>query len=93
VLDRTLRESDVAIPGITTIDDNHVGSVLYTDVSLGFTPEQFEGLRVYGTVTNLLDRAPPQAPGAIGRTGILDLNGGVHDVLGRRYVVGVEYKF
>jgi outer membrane receptor protein involved in Fe transport len=93
VLDRTLRESTVAIPGVTTIDDNHVGSVLYTDVTLGFAPEQFEGLRVYGTVTNLLDRAPPQAPPAIGRTGILDLNGGVHDVLGRRYVLGVEYKF
>jgi outer membrane receptor protein involved in Fe transport len=93
VLDRTLRESPVAIAGVTTIDDNHVGSALYTDLSLGFTPAAFEGLRVYGTVTNLLDRGPPQAPGAIGRTGVLDLGGGVHDVLGRRYVLGAEYKF
>ncbi|MEJ0039199.1 MAG: TonB-dependent receptor [Gammaproteobacteria bacterium] len=93
ILDRTLVESQVAIAGKTTIDDNHVGSVFYTDVSLGFTPEQLQGLRVYGTVTNLFDRAPPQAPGAIGRTGILDLGGGVHDILGRRFVLGAEYKF
>jgi len=93
ILDRTLTESDVAIPGVTTIDDNHVGSAVYTDLSLGFTPEQLQGLRIYGTVTNLFDHAPPQTPGAIGRTGIADLPGGLHDVLGRRYVVGAEYRF
>ncbi len=93
ILDRTLVESDGRIAGRTTIDDNHVGSAFYTDLSLTFTPEQLEGLRLYGTVTNLFDHAPPQTPGAIGRTGILDLPGGVHDVIGRRFVIGAEYRF
>ena len=93
ILDRTLTESAVAIPGVTTIDDNHVGSAVYTDLSLSFTPEQLEGLRVYGTVTNLFDHAPPQQPIAIGRTGVADVPGGLHDVIGRRFVLGAEYKF
>src|SRR5262249_13934934 len=39
ILDRTYTESAVAIPNVTTIDDNHVGSAVYTDLSLSFTPE------------------------------------------------------
>jgi iron complex outermembrane receptor protein len=93
ILDRTLVESDTRITGVTTIDDNHVGSVFYTDVSLSFSPTSLEGLRVYGTATNLFDRAPPQAPNAIGRTGVLDLPTTIHDVIGRRYVIGAEYAF
>lgn len=93
ILDRTLVESDTRIAGVTTIDDNHVGSAVYTDLSLSFTPEQLAGLRLYGTVTNLFDHAPPQAPPAIGRTGVLDLPGGLHDVIGRRFVLGAEYRF
>jgi outer membrane receptor protein involved in Fe transport len=93
ILDRTLVESSTRIAGVTTIDDNHVGSVFYTDLSLSFSPEKYEGLRVYGTVTNAFDRAPPQAPGAIGRTGVLDLPTTIHDLVGRRYVVGLDYKF
>ncbi len=94
ILDRTLRESAVAIAGVTTIDDNHVGSAFYTDFTLNILPPVIEGFRVYGTVQNLLDHAPPQTPGAIGRTGIGDNPGGaIHDQLGRRFTVGVEYKF
>jgi outer membrane receptor protein involved in Fe transport len=93
ILDRTLVEFNGRIAGKTTIDDNHVGSAFYTDLSLSFTPEQLEGLRLYGTVTNLFDHAPPQTPGAIGRTGVIDVPGAVHDVIGRRFVVGAEYRF
>jgi iron complex outermembrane recepter protein len=93
LLDRTLVESDVAIPGRTTIDDNTVGSVFYTDLSLSWRPQAIEGLRLYGTITNLLDRAPPQSPGAIGRTGPNEVNALIHDVVGRRYVVGLNYQF
>jgi len=94
ILDRTYVQSATAIAGVTTIDDNHVGSAVYTDLTLGLQPSQYEGLRIYGTIQNLLDHAPPQTPGAIGRTGILDQPGGaIHDQIGRRYTVGVEYKF
>jgi hypothetical protein len=41
----------------------------------------------------MFDHAPPQTPGAIGRTGVIDVPGGVHDVIGRRFVIGAEYKF
>jgi outer membrane receptor protein involved in Fe transport len=92
ILDRTLIEFDGRIPGKTTIDDNHVGSAVYTDLSLSFRPEQIEGLRLYGTITNMFDHAPPQTPGAIGRTGVIDVPGGVHDVIGRRFVIGAEYR-
>jgi iron complex outermembrane recepter protein len=93
ILDRTLVESNARITGKTTIDDNHVGSVFYTDLSLGYEPTAIEGLRIFGAMTNAFDRAPPQAPPAIGRTGVLDLPTAIHDVIGRRFTLGVEYKF
>lgn len=99
IIDRNLIESQVRLvrpngTTIGTIDDNSVGSAFYLDFSAGFAPTQFEGLRVYGTIQNLLDHAPPQLYPAIGRTGVLDNPGGaVHDQIGRRYTVGVEYKF
>ncbi|RYZ56758.1 MAG: TonB-dependent receptor, partial [Proteobacteria bacterium] len=46
ILDRTLVESPVAIAGVTTIDNNSVGSAFYTDLSLNFRPQALEGLRV-----------------------------------------------
>ena len=60
---------------------------------LGFKPQQFDGLRIYGSVTNLLDRGPPQTPQAIGRTGVFEFGSGLHDSIGRRYVLGAEYSF
>jgi len=92
ILDRTYIEFNGRIPGKTTIDDNHVGSAVYTDLSLSFTPEQIQGLRLYGTITNMFDHDPPQTPGTIGRTGVIDVPGGVHDVIGRRFVIGAEYR-
>ena len=52
---------------------------------------QVEGLRVYSTITNLFDKVPPIFPTQGGRTGFG--SGVLGDVLGRRYVVGAEYKF
>ena len=76
------------------------GDASYYRGSVGARSRTLDGVRALLRPGNpsvirleTLDRAPPQAPGAIGRTGILDLGGAVHDVLGRRYVVGVEYKF
>jgi len=92
-LDRTLVESATPIVGRVTIDDNTVGSVFYTDLTLGWRPESFEGLHAFATITNLLDRAPPQSPSAIGRTGPNEVSGLIHDTVGRRFVVGVNYSF
>jgi outer membrane receptor protein involved in Fe transport len=93
ILDRNLIESQVAITGKQTINDNHVGSVFYTDLNLNFRPAGIEGLQVFGTVQNLLDRSPPRTPTAIGRTGPSELSPIIHDQIGRRYTVGVNYQF
>src|SRR4029077_6923620 len=74
VLDRLLVESPVAIPGVSTIDNNHVGSVFYTDLSMTYQPSSMKGLRVFGTINNLFDRPPPLTPTAIGRTGPLEVS-------------------
>jgi outer membrane receptor protein involved in Fe transport len=50
-------------------------------------------LTLYGEVTNALDRAPPTTPLAFGRTGSVSVNPQLYDVIGRRYVLGVRYKF
>ncbi len=46
---------------------------------------------MYGTITNLFDKNPPIFPTQGGRTGFG--TGVLGDQLGRRYVVGVDYKF
>jgi iron complex outermembrane recepter protein len=98
ILDRTLTESLVPVRNsanalINTIDDNHVPSVFYTDLNVGFSPAQLEGLRMFATVTNLLDRDPPNSPSIIGRTGPSEVTVGAHDQLGRRFTVGFNYEF
>jgi hypothetical protein len=44
-------------------------------------------------MNNALDRAPPTTAAAFGRTGSLSLNPQLYDVIGRRYVLGIVYKF
>ncbi len=92
-LDRLLTESSVAIPGVTTIDNNHVGSVFYTDLTMSFEPTSLDGLRVFGTIQNLFDRAPPLTPQAILRTGPAEVSPAIHDQIGRRFTLGVSYDF
>jgi iron complex outermembrane receptor protein len=93
ILDHTLLESDVAVAGRQTINDNHIGSIFYLDMNVGYTVPVQGDLRIYGQVQNVLDRAPPTVAAAYGRTGSASLNPQVYDVLGRRYYVGLNYKF
>ncbi|MEP7313825.1 MAG: TonB-dependent receptor, partial [Pseudomonadota bacterium] len=92
-LDRLRTESAVAIAGVATIDDNTVGSVFYTDLTLGYRVESLGDFAVSFNVTNLFDRWPPLAPGVMGRTGTTEFNSALHDVVGRRYALGVNYRF
>jgi iron complex outermembrane recepter protein len=73
-----------------TIADNHVKSVFYTDVTLGYHVN--ENFRFFLTVNNLFDRDPPLAP-----TGTLitfvPTNQQLYDVIGRRFTAGVNLKF
>jgi iron complex outermembrane recepter protein len=93
ILDHTLVESPVAIAGKQTINDNHVGGAFYLDLNVSYNVEALGDLNLYAEVQNAMDRAPPSVPSAIGRTGSASLNPQLFDSLGRRYVVGMKYKF
>jgi outer membrane receptor protein involved in Fe transport len=90
-LDRLRVESTTNIPN--SIEDNSVPSIFYTDLNLGYTLGQSDALNLYLNATNLFDRAPVLAPGIIGRAGTTEFNTSIHDVVGRRYVVGFNYHF
>jgi iron complex outermembrane receptor protein len=102
ILDRTFRECRAdctrARPDGTleqdpfTIEDNTVPSTFYMDMTLKFRALD-DDLEIYGTVTNLLDREPVYTPGVIGRAGTNEFNAFLYDVVGRRYVVGFNYRF
>jgi len=100
-LDRTLAESTTAYVAANyagtlitgTIDDNRVASVFYVDTNVSYKIESLGNLSVFANVSNLLDHQPASAPTAIGRTGPSEYNSALHDVIGRRYVVGLNYKF
>jgi outer membrane receptor protein involved in Fe transport len=95
VNDRTFVESNVAIPGVKTIDNNTVDSVLYTDLTFNFiggrngnTPWE-----TFLTVNNLFDEGPPDMYPVLGRAGVPGPNTLVYYTIGRRYVAGVRVNF
>jgi outer membrane receptor protein involved in Fe transport len=94
-LDRTRVESDVAIPGVLTIDDNHVRAAWYTDLRLTYTIDTAGGnsWQIYGDVTNLFNEAPPSVPGTMGRAGTNEFNASLYDTVGRRFVAGVRFSY
>ncbi|MDT8399850.1 MAG: TonB-dependent receptor [Pseudomonadales bacterium] len=78
------------------IDDNTVRGAFYTDIRLSYNLEQNDGssLEIFGTVTNLLDENPPVTAGFSTFTGTAtQTNQSLFDVLGRRFVAGVRYRY
>lgn|GEM_PF-6136341 len=51
-------QSPVAIPGVQTINDNHIGGVFYLDLNLAYAEPVPGTLQLWSEVTNVLDRAP-----------------------------------
>lgn len=90
-LDRLKVESTTNVPA--SIEDNSVPSVFYMDANLSFYMGADDNLELYLNATNLLDRTPPYAPGIVGRTGTTSFNPAMHDVVGRRVALGVNYRF
>ncbi|HET8696242.1 MAG TPA: TonB-dependent receptor, partial [Gammaproteobacteria bacterium] len=95
VNDRTLVESATRIPGVTTIDENSVSSVTYTDVTFSYsggnsgrTPWQ-----AFFTVNNLTNEEPPDMYPVVGRAGVPGPNTFLYDTIGRRYTAGVRVNF
>ena len=76
------------------LEDNHVPSVTYLDLRLGY---EFEvagtEMEVFGNITNLTDEDPPVTPSwaALSEYAV-QYNSAVYDVLGRRYTVGLRVR-
>lgn len=99
VLDRTRVESAVNLidpttgRAVATINDNSVPSTFYTNLNLSLTMGEQQNLETFLAVTNLFDRAPVLTPDVVGRAGTVEFNTSVYDVVGRRFVLGFNYKF
>jgi outer membrane receptor protein involved in Fe transport len=78
--------------GPGSIDNNHVPAVVYTDLTGQY--QLGDHLQLYGTVNNLLNKDPPEAPT---RAGIpittLDTNATLYDVAGRYFTVGFRLRY
>jgi iron complex outermembrane recepter protein len=96
VSDRRLVESSTRIPGRTTIDDNTVESVLYTDLTFNFAGGERGGRtpwETFLTINNLTNEEPPAMYGVVGRAGVPGPNTFLYDTIGRRFVAGVRVNF
>lgn len=77
------------------IDDNSIDSAIYVDLRLGYTWDMAGGrMEVYGNVLNLLDEAPALVPAfdTLSASSI-ETAPGVFDALGRRYTIGVRFRY
>jgi len=93
--DRDLVESSTRIPGVTTIDDNTVDSVLYTDLTFNYSGGRSGNTpwEAFFTVNNLFDEDPPAMYPVVGRAGVGGPNTLLYDTIGRRFVAGVRVNF
>jgi hypothetical protein len=93
--DRTKVESTTRIAGKTTIDDNTVDSVLYTDLRFGYHGGKggSNSWETFLTVNNLTNETPPAMYPVVGRAGVPGPNTFLYDTVGRRFTVGVRVNF
>lgn len=76
------------------IDDNTIDSVWYTDLRLSYDlPSRQGDFEVFAHIANLFDRNPPVVAGYNSFTGVSQVNQRVHDLFGRSYTVGVNYRY
>jgi outer membrane receptor protein involved in Fe transport len=75
------------------IDNNHVPSAYYTDLHLGYEWGPTQGWSVYGDISNLFDQPPRRTPQLMGRTGTNEFRTDLYDVVGRRFAVGLRFRF
>jgi iron complex outermembrane receptor protein len=95
VNDRTLVESSTRLAGVTTIDNNTVSAVTYTDLTFSYSGGKSGSTpwETFFTVNNLTNKAPPEAYPVVGRAGVPGPNSFLYDTVGRRYVAGVRVNF
>ena len=88
------------IPTATTkntwsVADNSIGSITYLDVRLSYDIKVSDSsVQLYASGSNLMDRDPPIIPSyGAAVAAPAQFNAGLYDVLGRRFVVGLDVKF
>jgi iron complex outermembrane recepter protein len=93
--DRDLVESNTRIPGVVTIEDNSVDSVLYTDLTFNYRGGESGNTpwEAFFTVNNLLDEEPPDMYTVVGRAGVGGPNTLLYDTIGRRFTAGLRVNF
>ena len=74
----------------TTIENNRVRPVFYTDATMSFRVEK--SFRLFFTVNNIFDRDPPLAPNGVLST-FTPTNPALYDVVGRQFTAGVDVSF
>jgi outer membrane receptor protein involved in Fe transport len=78
------------------VDDNHVPSVMYTDLRLSYSPQRTSGgnWEFFAYIANLFDKDPPLAPDAFSSLGgSVQTNTSLYDVKGQRFIVGAQFNF
>jgi iron complex outermembrane receptor protein len=78
------------------VEDNTVPSVVYVNMSAGYAWDIYDGtLSLNANVQNLFDKDPPVVPAvfdaSLGQQGN-QVNQGLHDLLGRRFTIGVTFR-
>lgn len=81
--DNTLIASDIS--------ENHVPAVLYTDATINYDLMDNARLRLFLTVNNVFDKAPPAIPGYLIVGSSLG-NRVLYDVIGRAFTFGVRVR-
>jgi iron complex outermembrane receptor protein len=82
-------------PNNWIVADNRIGSITYVDARLSWDLAVGDSqVEIYGTGTNLFDRAPPLIPTFSAATAApTQVNAGLYDVIGRRFALGVNVRF
>jgi len=84
---------DVTLIEGVDIDDNTVSEAWYTSIGASYRAALRGGeVEMYGTVNNLLDTDPPRAP-TTSVFGTTHTNEELFDPLGRRYALGLRFRF
>lgn len=80
--------------GPTDVDDNDIPAIAYVDLRASY--QITDTLTVYGTVDNLLNKAPPIVSAGPARgfsaTYFAPVRNDIHDAIGRAYRIGVRVK-
>ncbi|WP_230461374.1 TonB-dependent receptor domain-containing protein [Sphingobium sp. CAP-1] len=83
-------QDDYAVTLPNSVDDNHVPSRFYLDMTARLNVDTGNGrtFQLFATVNNLLDRDPPAMPGPAGGTNQI-----LFDPVGRAFKVGARFHF